>query len=215
MPLSKDDIFNLGTLRGQRAELAPLALEHAPALALAAKHGRERYTLTGVPRDEDDATAYVEAALAERAKRASVPFAIIDRARAVVVGSTRFCHFEYWHWKPEFRTRPADLPDAVQIGGTWLALEAQRTGINREVKLLMLDVAFESWGLVRVRLRTDRRNQRSRDAIEGIGAHFDGILRADSAGYDGSIRDSAAFSILASEWADVRPRLQASLGDRG
>jgi len=106
------------------------------------------------------------------------------------------------------------LPDAVQIGGTWLAFMRNGRGLDREAKLVMLEVAFGRWRVAWVRLRTDARNHRSRAAILGIGAHFDGVLRADSAGYDGTIRDSAAFSILAAEWPEVRATLNAALAER-
>jgi RimJ/RimL family protein N-acetyltransferase len=208
---SMDGFFDVGTLTGKLVCLEPLELSHAPALAAAAQRGLDRYILTDVPADEADARRYVQTALNGRADNSCIAFAVVDRRTQRVVGSTRFCYFEHWHWKPMYRTRPAGMPDAVQIGGSWLALDAQRTGINREAKLLMLGVAFESWQVLRVRLRTDARNERSRAAITGIGAHFDGVLRADSAGYDGTVRDSAAFSILASEWPDVRIRLEASL----
>ena len=208
------NVLDVGRLVGGLVSLEPLDIAHAGALADAARQGRDRYALTDVPTDEGDARRYIRAAVEQRRIGSAIPFAVVDIRRDQVVGSTRFCYFEYWHWKPEFRTRPSDIPDAVQIGGTWLALDAQRSGLNREAKLLMLEVAFEHWQMPRVRLRTDARNQRSRKAILGIGAHFDGVLRADSAGYDGTIRDSAAFSILATEWPRVRDRLRASLADR-
>ena len=206
-----DEFFNIGQLAGNLAVLEPLQLEHAPHLAAAAVEGRDRYVFTDVPSDETDAVRYISTALEQAASNAAVPFAIRDVDSGRIVGSTRFCYFEYWHWKPQYRTRPTDRPDATQIGGTWLARDRQRTGLNREAKLLMLDVAFERWQVERVRLRTDARNARSRAAIEGVGATFEGVLRADSAGYDGAVRDSAAFSILAREWPGIRDRLRAQV----
>jgi len=206
--------LDVGRLIGTLVSLEPLDIGHAAALAAAARHGRDRYSLTDVPSDEKDARRYIRAAIEQRDANATIPFAIVDMRREQIVGSTRFCYFEYWHWKPQFRVHPSNMPDAVQIGGTWLALDAQRSGLNREAKLLMLEVAFERWKVARVRLRTDARNHRSREAIVGIGAHFDGILRADSAGYDGTIRDSAAFSILVTEWPEVRATLHATLAER-
>jgi RimJ/RimL family protein N-acetyltransferase len=209
--VTRPEFFTIGPLAGDLVALEPLRPEHARPLAAAAAEGRDRYVFTDVPSDEADAVRYIGTALEQQATNAVVPFAIRDVAGNRIVGSTRFCYFEYWHWKPQYRTRPVDQPEATQIGGTWLARDSQRTGLNREAKLLMLDIAFERWQVERVRLRTDARNVRSRTAIEGIGAVFEGVLRADSAGYDGIVRDSAAFSILAREWPAVRRRLRGQL----
>jgi RimJ/RimL family protein N-acetyltransferase len=103
--------------------------------------------------------------------------------------------------------RGENLPDAVEIGYTWLAPWAQRTGINTQAKLLMLTHAFETWRVHRVRLTTDARNTRSRAAIERLGARLDGILRAHHAAYDGAIRDSAFYSILDTEWPSAKAAL--------
>jgi RimJ/RimL family protein N-acetyltransferase len=151
---------------------------------------------------------YVAAALADPRDR--LPYATLA-ADGTVLGSTRFLNLEYWRWPQERRPRPADEPDAAEIGATWLTGPARRTGVNREAKLLMLTLAFEQWQLSRVNLRTDARNTRSRAAIEGLGARLDGILRADKPASDGGIRDSAAYSILAAEWPPVRERIRASL----
>jgi RimJ/RimL family protein N-acetyltransferase len=120
---------------------------------------------------------------------------------------------ERWRW-PSPRPEPAPLgPDAVEIGATWLAHSAQRTAINTEAKLLMLRHAFEIWRVYRVTLLTDARNLRSRAAIERLGARCDGILRGHMPAFDGSgVRDSACYSILASEWRSVRARLERLVG---
>jgi RimJ/RimL family protein N-acetyltransferase len=99
----------------------------------------------------------------------------------------------------------------VEIGATWLAADAQRTRINTEAKLLMLEHAFDRWRVHRVSLMTDARNERSRNAIMRLGARFDGVLRAARPASDGAIRDTAAFSILDSEWPAIRAKLQARL----
>jgi RimJ/RimL family protein N-acetyltransferase len=110
------------------------------------------------------------------------------------------------------------LPYAVEVGGTWLAHFAQRTGINVEAKLLLFTYAFETLGLARVDLKTDARNQRSRRAIERLGARFEGVLRNWSPswapGEAGRLRDSAMFSVVEAEWPEVRARLHAVLGTR-
>jgi RimJ/RimL family protein N-acetyltransferase len=115
-----------------------------------------------------------------------------------VVGSTRFGNIERWS---------SDAIDAVEIGWTWLAASAQRTAVNTEAKILMLDHAFGVWRVKRVTLKTDARNARSRAAIARIGGKLDGILRAHMPAADGGVRDSAVFSILAAEWPAHRARL--------
>jgi RimJ/RimL family protein N-acetyltransferase len=114
-----------------------------------------------------------------------------------------------------FRALDESPPYAAEIGFTWLAASAQRTGTNIETKLLLLAVGFDQWGLARVDLKTDARNERSRRAIEGIGARFEGVLRNSgpswAPGEQGKLRDSAMFSIVADEWPDVRSRLRERL----
>jgi RimJ/RimL family protein N-acetyltransferase len=205
------DFFDVGPLEGRLVRLEPLDTRHITGLVEAAQEGRDRYALTDVPADEAGMRWYVETAAAERDTNTTVSFATIDRRTQRVAGSTRFCYFDYWRWQEEHRRRPAEVPDAVEIGYTWLARNAQRTGINREAKLLMLQVAFERWRMLRVRFGTDARNERSRAAISGLGARLDGVLRSAAAGYDGAIRDTAVYSILDSEWPGIRDALKASL----
>jgi RimJ/RimL family protein N-acetyltransferase len=100
----------------------------------------------------------------------------------------------------------------TDIGFTWLSASAQRTPVNTEAKLLMMTHAFEVWKVHRVALQTDARNTRSRAAIERIGGRLDGIMRADRPGSDDTVRTSARFSIVASEWPEVRARLAERLG---
>jgi RimJ/RimL family protein N-acetyltransferase len=155
---------------------------------------------------------YVETALAGRDAGTMLPFATIDRATERVAGSTRFHHAEFWDWSPgNPHQRGKHLPDAVYIGTTWLAADAQRTGINTEAKLLMLTHAFESWLVHRVRIQADSRNERSCRAIMRLGAHLDGVIRADRIALDGAIRDSATYSFLDSEWPEVKAQLTARL----
>ena len=141
-----------------------------------------------------------------------MPFATIDRETKRVVGSTRFGNIESWDWSVGSpHQRGAHLPDVVEIGWTWLAPDAQRTGINTEAKLLMLTLAFESWRVHRVSLRTDARNERSRVAIARLGAQFDGVIRVEKVAYDGAVRDTAYYSILDSEWPAAKDKLAARL----
>jgi RimJ/RimL family protein N-acetyltransferase len=146
---------------------------------------------------------HVEDALAARARGIAVPFAVVRLDDETVIGSTRFHRLDYWA-----RREPRDAPDTCEIGYTWLALEALRTGANTEMKRLMLTHAFEVWRVRSVCLHTDVRNQRSRDAIQRIGGKFEGVLRAHRPAVDQSPRDSARFSITAAEWPAVRRHLE-------
>jgi RimJ/RimL family protein N-acetyltransferase len=196
-------------LEGRLVRLEPLTLDHAPAMATVGAVDRESYGWTNVPRDESSARTYVEQALADKAV---VPFATILRSTGALVGSTRFLQMQRWAWvEGSPHQRGADLPDVLEIGATWLSPTVQRTGVNREAKLLMLTWAFETWRVHRVQLRTDSRNERSRRAIEGLGAHLDGVVRAERVGYDGGIRDTATYSILDVEWPAVKRGIEASL----
>ncbi len=190
------------TLDGHLVKLEPLALQHLSGLLEAAQLDQSTYGLTLVPNTEMSMKTYLEAAINNPLQ---MPFATIDARTGRVLGSTRFA-LEFWTWNSPLARAPN--PDAVEIGWTWLTKDVQRTGINTEVKLLMLELAFETWGVHRVTLKTDARNMRSRNAIERLGANFDGILRAAVPASDGGIRDSAYFSILASEWSEVKTRLQ-------
>ena len=199
-------------LEGHLVRLEPLTRDHVPGLVQAASGSRETYRLTQVPHSDDTMRAYVDTACAARDAGTAVPYATIERTTGEIAGSTRFFDIQYWTWGPDSpHQRGADFPDAVEIGHTWLAPWAQRTGINTEAKLLMLAHAFEVWRVHRVRLTTDARNARSRAAIERLGARLDGVLRAASAAYDGEIRDTACYSILDNEWPDVKVELAARL----
>jgi RimJ/RimL family protein N-acetyltransferase len=196
-------------LEGARVRLEPLSTAHVAALAEIAAGPRESFSLSIIPRSLEETRAYVADALAAPDQLA---FATIDRARGAVVGSTRFCDAQRWSWPPGTTDPRAGEPglDGVEIGYTWLAPAAQRTAINTESKLLMLAHAFEALRARRVTLKTDARNERSRRAILRLGARLDGILRAWSPAYDGEVRDSAYYSILAAEW----PRLKLGLEEK-
>ena len=121
------------------------------------------------------------------------------------IGSTRFFDLDYWLW-PAGRDHPG--PDTCEIGYTWLSPKAIRTGANTEMKRLMLTHAFEVWQVSSVSLHTDARNERSRQAMERIGARFEGVLRTHRLGTDLRPRDSARYSVTAADWPAVRLRLQ-------
>ena len=158
-------------------------------------------------------TAYVQDALCQVASGAHVAFATVQLGPGAdrVVGATRFCEIAWWQWPPGASHQRHGVPDVIDIGFTWLSGSAQRTPVNTEAKLLMMSHAFEVWEVHRVALQTDVRNTRSRAAIERIGGQLDGIMRADRPGSDDTVRTSARFSIMASEWPDVKFRLGARL----
>jgi RimJ/RimL family protein N-acetyltransferase len=124
-----------------------------------------------------------------------------------VIGSTRFHQLDYWAW-PDREPGPA-APDAAEIGYTWLGPGAIRTGANTEMKRLMLTYAFETWQVKSVCLHTDARNERSRAAMERIGARFDAVLPAHRLAADLTPRDSARYSITADGWPAVKEHLAA------
>ncbi len=189
-------------LEGQHVRLEPLGLPHVPGLLKAAVQDPSLYQWVMVPQDEPAMRRHVEDALAARAKGITVPFAVVRLDDEAVIGATRFHQLDYWA-----RPEPTGLPDTCEIGYTWLAREALRTGANTEMKRLMLTHAFEVWRVRSVCLHTDVRNQRSQNAIRRIGGTFEGILRAHRLAVDQSPRDSARFSITAAEWPAVRQQL--------
>jgi N-acetyltransferase len=193
-----------GPLIGSVVRLEPLQFRHVPGLVAAASGGAELYRWSPVPQDQARVRQYAETAIAARDSGTAVPFAVVRMDDDTVIGSTRFFDLEYWPW-PDGRDRTG--PDTCEIGSTWLSPHAIRTGANTEMKRLMLTHAFETWQVQSVCLHTDARNQRSRQAMERIGAHFEGILRAHRLGADLTPRDSARFSITAAEWPAVRQHI--------
>ncbi|MFC8957498.1 GNAT family N-acetyltransferase [Streptomyces sp. NPDC057101] len=183
-------------LSGMSARLEPMAAQHVKGLAEAARSGT--FPFTTIPRGRVETRAYVARARAERKTGASLAFTVIDRREGRIVGATRFQNMERW------ALDPAAGPDAVEIGNSWLCETARGTGINLEVKLLMLRHAFDTWGVRRVSFRVDTRNHRSRAALEKLGATCEGEWRAHSLGLDGVLRDVASYSVLAQEWPAVR-----------
>lgn len=190
------------TLAGTFVRLEPIDVLHAQGLAAAASEDRHTYGFTTVPDDLDATVAFVESA---RQAGDQLAFATIRTSDGRVVGSTRFLTIQYWSAGSVF-------PESCEIGSTWLASSAQRSPVNTEAKLLMLTHAFETWASVRVQLKTDARNERSRAAIERIGARFEGVLRNYQPAQPGpGPRDTAMFSVTAAEWPDVKAGLQARL----
>ena len=196
-------------LEGALVRLEPLDYRHAADLAVAAEEDRGSYAFTWVPR-ADEVGQYIEGQLARAAAGRLAPYAQVAKSSGRAVGVTAY-------WEP--RLWPdGDRLCAVEVGFTWLAASAQGTGLNVESKLLLFAHAFEVWGVARVDLKTDARNSQSRAAIERAGARFEGVLRSWSqswvAGEEGLLRDSAMFSIIASEWPDCRSRREERLAGR-
>ena len=194
-------------LQGRHVRLEPLEHRHAGGLAAAAAIDPSLYQWSPVPQGEAEAVRYVETALAWKDAGSAVPFAIVRAADGLVLGSTRFFNLERWAWPEGHPSHGRSVPDAGEIGYSWLSGPAIRTAANTESKLLMLAHAFEAWQVLRICLHTDVRNQRSRAALERIGAKFEGILRAHRIAPDATARDSVRVSIVAAEWPEVRQRL--------
>jgi RimJ/RimL family protein N-acetyltransferase len=189
------------TLEGHGVRLEPLAPEHAPALAAAAADG-ELWQLwyTSVP-GPTQVERYITDALEGRRAGHMLPWIVRDAASNGIVGSTRYHDVVV-------------AIDRVEIGYTWYGASWQRTHVNTACKLLLLQHAFDALGCAVVGLRTDNFNFRSQAAIAALGAKKDGVLRHHQARRDGTVRDSVMFSILATEWRDVRRHLELRLARR-
>jgi N-acetyltransferase len=187
------------TLEGRIVRLEPLGPEHEEPLWLASRDPRTwKWLSVAQPRTRDEWSVFVGQALA--AAEAGTEISLVTLCHEDVVGSTRF-----------LALRPEHL--SVEIGWTWLHPDAWGTGVNVEAKLLMLRHAFEVWGCRRVELKTDARNDRSRGAMEAMGATFEGIHRKNILVRDGENRDSAWYSVLDEEWPAVERRLTGRLRD--
>ena len=198
-------------LSGTHVRLEALDHSHIDGLVAAAATDRSLYQWSPVPQGKAEATTYVNTALAWRDAGTAVPFATVNVTDGGVVGSTRFWNMERWAWPQDHPRHGRHAPDACEIGYTWLSRSAIRTAANTEAKLLMLTHAFENWKVLRVCFHTDARNQRSRAALERIGAKFEGILRAHRMAADYIPRDSVRYSIVESEWPDVKQELTRRL----
>jgi len=195
-------------LFGNQVILEPLDFRHAEGLVSAAAFDISLYQWSPVPQGKKEVDLYIQTALNWRDAGTAVPYAIVRVADGCVIGSTRFFNIERWAWPEDHPRHSHPFPDAAEIGYTWLTQSAIRTGVNTEAKKLLLAFAFEKWKLFRVCLHTDVRNNRSRAAIERIGAKFEGILRSHRLAADLTPRDSARFSIIRSEWPDVKLKLE-------
>jgi RimJ/RimL family protein N-acetyltransferase len=189
------------TLQGHGVKLVPLQSAHAAALDQAAADGSLwKLRVTSVP-EPGQTPAYIQAALAGQHEGNMLPFAVVDEASGLVVGTTRY----------------HDIVSAVarlEIGYTWYGKQWQRTHVNTACKLLLLQHAFDCLGAQVVGWRTDNENLASQRAIERLGAHKDGVLRHHALRRDGTVRDTVMYSLLAGEWPQVRHHLEYQLGGR-
>lgn len=185
------------TLEGHWVRLEPLAEHHAADLAAVSGDQEIWRYMPAVLLTLEQIQEWIAATLRLQDDGAVLPFAIVERAAGRAIGSTRYLSIA-----------PKDR--GIEIGWTWLARAAWRTPVNTECKFLLLRHAFETLGCIRVQLKTDRRNERSRRAIERIGGQFEGILRNHMIMPYG-LRDSAYYSIIDTEWPGVKASLSARL----
>ncbi len=186
------------TLEGRRVRLEPLTLAHYSALCeVGLDEELWRWTTTMI-RTPDDMRAYIETALEEQSKNLSLPFAIIEKAHGRIAGSTRFGNIDSNNRR-------------LEIGWTWLGQHYQCTPINTESKYLLLRHAFERLNAIRVELKTDSLNERSRQAILRIGAKEEGTFRNHMIVQSGRLRHTVYYSIIASEWENVKASLEEKL----
>jgi RimJ/RimL family protein N-acetyltransferase len=186
------------TLEGHGIRLEPLAYEHHDELAAAAADGRLwELWFTAIPKPEQT-RAYIDHALAGQRDGHMLPWAVRELSSGTIIGSTRYHDI-------------VTGIDRVEIGYTWYGKRWQRTYVNTSCKLLLLSHAFDALGCKVVGLRTDNFNFASQRAIEALGAKKDGVIRHHMARRDGTVRDSVIYSILASEWPDVKRHLEFRL----
>ncbi len=186
------------TLEGKHVQLEPLLAAHHAALT---EVGLDQDLWRWIPvpvRTPEEMSAYIEAALAEQARGVSLPFAIAEKSSGKPVGCTRYGNIDRVHRR-------------VEIGWTWVGKSWQRTVVNTEAKYLLLRHAFETLGCIRVELKTDSLNEKSRAAILRIGARQEGIFRNHMITASGRIRHTVYFSIVDNEWPVAKTRLEQRL----
>lgn len=187
------------TLKGRYATLEPLSLEHHDALIAAASDGKLwKLWYTAIPKPEN-MRAEIERRLLLQEQGSMLPFVTRRHDTGALCGMTTYMNADAVHRR-------------IEIGSTWTAASAQRTGINTECKLMLLTHAFENLHCIAVEFRTHWMNMQSRNAITRLGAKQDGVLRNHQRMPDGSLRDTVVFSIIESEWPTVKRHLQFKLG---
>jgi N-acetyltransferase len=191
------------TLTGQLIRLEPMIEAHVPALArVALDPNIWRHMIYGQMRTEEDLLAWVRDVLHRQEQGTDLPFTVFHQQSGQPIGTTRYMDIH-----PEHRN--------LEIGGTWYGVEYQGSGVNAEAKFLLLRHAFEEWQCIRVQIKTDQRNNRSQRAIEHLGAVKEGVLRNHVILPDGFVRSSVLYSILDTEWPQVKRGLEARLVDLG
>lgn len=186
------------TLDGKYVRLEPLTQDHLNALCEVGLNESLWRLIPTMIKDRDDMQRYIETALNEQHRGTALPFVTIEKSSDKVIGSTRFGNIDVNNKRAE-------------IGWTWVSPNWQRTFVNSEAKLLMLTHAFEAWKCIRVELKTDVLNEKSRNAILRLGATEEGIFRRHVICDTGRVRDTVYFSILDSEWPAVKGNLQSKL----
>jgi RimJ/RimL family protein N-acetyltransferase len=186
------------TLEGRHVRLEPLRREHLAGLAEVGLDPELWRWIPTAVRTREEMAAYIDTAIQEQERGGSLPFALLEKTSGRAIGSTRYGNIERTHHR-------------VEIGWTWVARDWQRTAVNTEAKYLLLKHAFESLGCMRVELKTDSLNERSRAAILHIGAREEGIFRNHMIAESGRVRHSVYYSIIDSEWPGVKARLEAKL----
>jgi RimJ/RimL family protein N-acetyltransferase len=185
-------------LEGRHVRLEPLAMQHAAGLAgIGLDEDLWKWIPTPV-RTADEMSRYVQTALNEQKSGSALPFVLMEKASGRIIGSTRYANIERVHHR-------------VEIGWTWVARHWQRTPVNTEAKYLLLRHAFETLQCIRVELKTDSLNERSRAAILRIGAREEGTFRNHMITASGRIRHTVYFSILDSEWPEVKAQVERKL----
>ena len=180
--------------------LEPMRRDHLAALTEAGRYDELWKWTTAKATTEETMADYMEAALAQADALTALPFVTIDKLSGCVVGSTRFGNID-------------PVNRRTEIGWTWISPQFQRTYVNSEAKYLMLRHAFEVWNCVRVELKTDVLNEKSRAAMLRLGAVEEGVLRRHILTHSGRFRDTIYYSILDDEWPAIRARLEAQLGN--
>ncbi len=199
--MATEMVVNPVLLEGLQVRLEPLARTHLEGLAAVGLDEELWRWIPTAVRTREEMAVYIETALSEQEHGASLPFAIVEKATGRTIGSTRYGNIDRTHHR-------------MEIGWTWVAREWQRTAVNTEAKYLLLKHAFETLGCMRVELKTDSLNERSRAAILRIGAREEGIFRNHIITASGRIRHTLYFSIIDSEWPAVKARLETKLTSR-
>jgi N-acetyltransferase len=201
--LGANPAVSIFTLEGAHVRLEALRSEHAPMLwEIAKDHLQELFQWIPYRLESlEDFREFNRHVLDEQQRGLTVPFATFERSSGRIAGTTRFMNMDLANRK-------------VEIGSTWIAPQWQRTVVNTEAKYLMLRHAFETWDCLRVELKTDSLNQRSRQAILRLGAKEEGTLRNHMVTWNKRQRDSVYFSILDTEWPTVKERLEKIMENR-